>query len=514
MHCRLKIKLVIGFFSAFTAVLAQEHPPINYLNQKPPGLVAELFAPNLVSTGLSEHSAPSFSPDGAVVLWTVMDKNYHGYLLEMKYENAVWSTPARPSFADSTADDYYASFSPDGNKVFFSSRRKLPAGYPKLKDMILWEATKNANGWGKPVPFDTTASEGHEYAHSITKNGTIYFSSPLPGATNMDLRISTKINGHYTKPELLPYSLNSTGYEDGPYIAPDESFLIFESQRPEGVNGSLDLYISFKNKNGGWGMPVNMGPKINSASSERFAGLSPDGKYLFFGSSRNMSADNWGFDIFWISAQIIDELRNTENAGTIIEESLGNKTIAALHKNDLKNATEFLNEWLALYPNSLDAVIVNSSTLRKQKRYKEAEYLLDAKASPWNENISVIMESAIVKMGLNKDDEAAKILAPLLIPGEHLKERYTYLSNALLEMGRFTLSDDYFEKSFNPGAGSFPYYQRAAALAIMGEKDRVFIALNKAAELGGIDKKDYESNPSFECIRSDARWKALMDKLK
>ena len=157
---------------------------------------------------------------------------------------------------------------------------------------------RNADGWGKPVPFDTTVSRGKEYAHSTTKEGNIYFSTPMGDGTNLNIINSEKLKGHYATPVLLPFSINSVGYEDGPYVSPDESFLIFESQRPEGIEGSIDLYISFKNAKGQWGLPVNMGPTVNSSKSERFAKLSPDGKYLFFGSSRNQSAHNLGLRYF------------------------------------------------------------------------------------------------------------------------------------------------------------------------------------------------------------------------
>jgi hypothetical protein len=50
---------------------------------------------------------------------------------------------------------------------------------------------------------------------------------------------------------------------------------------------------------------MNMGPRINTASAERFARVSPDGKYLFFG--RNIGQ---GFDIYWISANIIADLKS------------------------------------------------------------------------------------------------------------------------------------------------------------------------------------------------------------
>ena len=117
-------------------------------------------------------------------------------------------------------------------------------------------------------------------------------------------------NSKYSKPTKLNF--NGNGYEDGPFVAPDESYIIFESQRPESVNGSIDLFICFKNKDGEWNKPKNMGPKINTSFSERFSRVSPDGKYLFFGSNRNQTAPQQGFDLYWIDAGIIEELKKGE----------------------------------------------------------------------------------------------------------------------------------------------------------------------------------------------------------
>jgi hypothetical protein len=52
-----------------------------------------------------------------------------------------------------------------------------------------------------------------------------------------------------------------------------------------------------------------MSPKINSKYSDRFARVSPDGKYLFFGSNRRQLTDNLYFDVYWNDAKVIDELR-------------------------------------------------------------------------------------------------------------------------------------------------------------------------------------------------------------
>jgi Tol biopolymer transport system component len=88
-----------------------------------------------------------------------------------------------------------------------------------------------------------------------------------------------------------------------PYIAPDESVLLFSSMRPDGY-GDFDLYVSYKKKNGTWTKAKNMGDTINTPARESVSVVSPDGKYLFFMSRRNGIGE-----FFWVDAKIIEELK-------------------------------------------------------------------------------------------------------------------------------------------------------------------------------------------------------------
>ena len=76
------------------------------------------------------------------------------------------------------------------------------------------------------------------------------------------------------------------------------------SDRPDGL-GSGDLYISFREHDGSWMEPVNMGEPVNSSTLEYCPVVSPDGKYLFF-TSRRRGND----DIYWVDAKIIDSYRS------------------------------------------------------------------------------------------------------------------------------------------------------------------------------------------------------------
>ena len=83
-----------------------------------------------------------------------------------------------------------------------------------------------------------------------------------------------------TEPENLGPAINSPQGENDVYIAPDESFIVFTSDRPGG-QGENDFYLSVW-KDGTWSQPRNLGPTINSAGTECCPSVSPDGKYFFF----------------------------------------------------------------------------------------------------------------------------------------------------------------------------------------------------------------------------------------
>ena len=110
----------------------------------------------------------------------------------------------------------------------------------------------------------------------------------------------------YEIPELLPKEINSKFFDWTPYISPDETYLIFSSNRPSSRDNYGDLYISFKDNDNNWSEPINMGNKINTNKQERFPKISENGQILFF----TRATDNNYDDIFWISSKIIDDIKN------------------------------------------------------------------------------------------------------------------------------------------------------------------------------------------------------------
>jgi hypothetical protein len=78
--------------------------------------------------------------------------------------------------------------------------------------------------------------------------------------------------------------------------------MLFESNRSGGYGGA-DIYISYKNDDGTWALPINLGNRINTGAHERSPYISPDNKYLFFWRVTSSS------DIYWVDAKIIEEFK-------------------------------------------------------------------------------------------------------------------------------------------------------------------------------------------------------------
>lgn len=247
----------------------------------------ELFGAGIISTGDMELNA-AFTLDGKTLYFTKRTPKYQLWtILVSSIRNGHWSTPSVAEFSGQYGD-FDPFISPDGSKLFFSSNRTGPG---KAKnDFDMWVVEKTRLGWSEPTNLGRQVNtEKQEFYPSVSRNGTLYFSSDREGGKGRgDIYRSRFIDGKYSEPENLGDSINSSYFDGDPYIAPDESFLIFVSyNRPGGV-GDGDLYIS-RNRNGVWTAAKNLGKEINSSALDFCPNMSPDGKYFFFTSERGFA---------------------------------------------------------------------------------------------------------------------------------------------------------------------------------------------------------------------------------
>ena len=265
-----------------------------YLGQKPPGTTPIPFAPGLVSTEIYEY-ASAFAPDMKSFYFIRRgEENITSTFYEYKYnetkkawEKSVVASPwiGRPVI------------SPDGNTMHLGDRylKRTETGWSKIQNL---------------EPPIVSNDSMYIMRLSEAANGTYYFDTYKKGDSIFPIRYSRLINGKHEEPKALPKAINTGAFLSHPFIAPDESYLLWDAKKENGY-GDSDIYISFKQKDGTWGNGINLGDKINTDAWEASASITPDGKYLFF--SRNVGSDDYdNVDIFWVDAQFIETLRPKE----------------------------------------------------------------------------------------------------------------------------------------------------------------------------------------------------------
>lgn len=117
------------------------------------------------------------------------------------------------------------------------------------------------------------------------------------GINRLRIIIVKRVNGKWENITDFPY--NNPEYSVGhPAVTQSGDTLVFSSDRPGGY-GETDLYFSVR-KDGKWGLPVNMGSKINTSEKEEFAFLTDknlNGQFLIFASKGRFG--NGGFDLYY-----------------------------------------------------------------------------------------------------------------------------------------------------------------------------------------------------------------------
>lgn len=283
-----------------------------YLGQTPPKRGAEVFAPGILKPETGFHSSVVFDEDGDTACWTVMSA---GRTFCSRRIDDQWSSPELLPF-DPEYGVREPFFAHGDQRLYFLSRRPLP--HDPVERERIWYVERTEAGWSDPRAIDDVVSaHPTHWQFSFTDSGDLYFTSEAPDVRGeQDIYVSRRRDGVFTEPESVGDGVNTDLREFCPFIAPDESYLIFSRTVPE-ERGRSDLFVSFRTPGGSWTEAVNMGDAVNSLHNETSPIVTPDGRHLFF---LRVSGDI--NDVFWTSAGIIEELRRSVRAVPVTEAAL------------------------------------------------------------------------------------------------------------------------------------------------------------------------------------------------
>lgn len=300
-HASMAQKLTYLLFISILSACAATHNHKQSVNAIPypqpvPDSTAIIFLPNLVSKDSLDFNA-CFSPDGKSFYFT-RSMNKQSKIYVTHHNGVNWAEPLPVPLAAASYSDADPAFAPDGKLYFISNRPKDQSD--TLKDYDIWFTTPRAGGgWSKPENLESINSDSSEFYISFSENGNLYFASSRKGGYGEeDIYVSRLMNGLYTIPANLGTAVNSPRSEYDPFISAKEDLIVFASSGRDDSFGGADLYCSKPDNNKKWLQPVNLGKKINTKTREFCAYFSPDSRYFFFSSER---------DVKWISAQYLKD---------------------------------------------------------------------------------------------------------------------------------------------------------------------------------------------------------------
>lgn len=167
----------------------------------------------------------------------------------------------------------------------------------KREDFFYSTITKDGFSLAKPLS-DSLNFAYKKGAPSLSSDlKTLYYAADYNelGIGRYDIYKVQKKDTGWTMPVNLGRNINTDFWESAPSISPDGQALFFSSNMPGGYGG-IDIYVSFKNKNGSWGQAYNMGPNINTPGDDQTPFIHADNRTLYF------SSNGWpgygGTDIF------------------------------------------------------------------------------------------------------------------------------------------------------------------------------------------------------------------------
>lgn len=217
--------------------------------------------------------------------------------------------PVKLTEISSNYDDFGPSVTADGQVLYFTSRRAGTNSKQEIETSDFGEdlfvshrdtSRHDTIRWGPaaplPAPLNSIDDEG---AATISADGqTMYISlcRRPDGVGDCDIYKSDLVGNEWTKPVNMGRSINSPLWDAQASVTADGQTLYFSTRRPGSMDSSEDLYVTYKNTDGSWTPPRNLGEPVNTRFNECSPFISADGRTLYFASNGHPGYGN--LDLF------------------------------------------------------------------------------------------------------------------------------------------------------------------------------------------------------------------------
>lgn len=209
------------------------------------------------------------------------DRRYKGLMdvLTAPIDKAIIRQRLPNTINTKDGEEYTPILSFDGQSMYFTARyRKDNIG----KEDIFVTAKNKKGQWAKPQVVSALSTySGNEAPEAISTDETelIFFQ-------NGKLLSSQRTETGWGKPQPLSENINIAKWQADVMLTSDGKAMLFTAQKGTSREAyvSRNIFVSLKDSAGNWSKPIELGPSINTARSERTAYLHPDMTTLYFSS--------------------------------------------------------------------------------------------------------------------------------------------------------------------------------------------------------------------------------------
>ncbi len=224
------------------------------------------------------------------------------------YANPVPFNPNPLTEISTSADEYLPVITPDNETAYFTRSTFLEEKFTgginterKRQERFSFASIVGSNsfqiGTPMPAPFNMNNNEGG--ASLSADNRYMFFTickNDGGDQLNCDLFYTVFSGGKWSEIKNAGPNINGKDtWESQPSLSSDGRTLYFSSNRAGGLGG-IDIWKCVKDAKGNWGIPENLGPRINTDGNEKSPFFHSDGQTLYFSSTGHLGYG--GYDIY------------------------------------------------------------------------------------------------------------------------------------------------------------------------------------------------------------------------
>mgnify|MGYP005838954353 CR=1 FL=1 len=257
--------------------------------KNPPDTIPKIFGKGIITIENRAEFGLAISPSYDEIFFTAGNPD-GGLMFIKKEKDGSWSSPKVANLRGDNKFEMEAFYTLDGEQLYFTSGDTADINK-------IWRSVKEKYGWSKAEQLNSPVNKTFVFWATFTNTNTMYYTNLAVAK----IYRSELVDGKYSKTT----DLGIEGFQFHPTIAADESYILFNSRRPDSFGGH-DIYIAFKTNKGSWTAPINFGKQINTDVNETCPSISPDGKFIFFSRYNDLNDKP---DIYWVSSSVINDLK-------------------------------------------------------------------------------------------------------------------------------------------------------------------------------------------------------------